>query len=212
MTEVGIPARPGVRIAPTADVDPSAEIGSGCVIWQGATVREHARLGRDCIIGRGAYLDDRVVLGDRVKVQNLALVYAPAVLEDDAFIGPAVVLTNDRYPRSVSPDGTLKRADDWLAEGIVVRAGAAVGARAVVVAGVTIGRYALVGAGAVVTRDVADFALVRGVPARPAGWVGRAGVPLVRDGSVWRCPRTGETYAEEAGSLSETGEATVRRS
>jgi UDP-2-acetamido-3-amino-2,3-dideoxy-glucuronate N-acetyltransferase len=201
-----------VRIAATADVDPTAKIGAGSAIWQGATVREHARLGRDCIVGRGAYLDDRVVLGDRVKVQNLALVYAPAVLEDGVFIGPAVVLTNDRYPRSVSPDGTLKRADDWLAEGIVVREGAAVGARAVVVAGVTIGRYALVAAGAVVSRDVPDFALVRGVPARQAGWVGRAGVPLVRDDPVWRCPQTGETYVEEDGTLREAGETRVRRS
>jgi UDP-2-acetamido-3-amino-2,3-dideoxy-glucuronate N-acetyltransferase len=190
-----------LRIADTADVDPTAEIGVGSAIWHGATIREHAHLGRECIIGRGAYIDDGVVLGDRVKVQNLALIYAPAILEDGVFIGPAVVLTNDRYPRSVSPSGTLKRADDWLAEGVVVREGAAIGARVVVVAGVTIGRYALVAAGAVVSRDVPDFGLVRGVPARQAGWVGRAGVPLTKDGSAWHCPRTGESYVAEGENL-----------
>jgi UDP-2-acetamido-3-amino-2,3-dideoxy-glucuronate N-acetyltransferase len=197
MTEDSLSTRPGVHIANTADVHPSAEIGEGSAVWHGATIREHARLGRECVIGRGAYIDDGVILGDRVKVQNLALVYAPAVLENDVFIGPAVVLTNDRYPRSVSPEGNLKRADDWLAEGVIVREGAAIGARVVVVAGLRIGRYALVAAGAVVSRNIPDFALVRGLPARHAGWVGRAGVPLIRDGSGWRCPRTSEFYVED---------------
>jgi acetyltransferase-like isoleucine patch superfamily enzyme len=141
-------------------------------------------------------------VGNRVKLQNHALVYEPAVLEDGVFIGPAVVLTNDMYPRSVDVDGKLKRSDDWHAQGVTVREGASIGARAVIVAGCTVGRWALVAAGAVVARDVPDFALVVGVPARRVGWVGRAGEPLTDTGDgTWQCPRTGERYLEHDGRL-----------
>ncbi|RCG31523.1 N-acetyltransferase [Sphaerisporangium album] len=190
------------RIAPTADVDPSAKIGADSAVWHLAQVREGAVLGEGCILGRGAYVGPGVRMGDRVKLQNYALVYEPAVLEDGVFIGPAAVLTNDVYPRSTDVDGALKRDGDWTAEGVVVRAGASVGARAVVVAGRTIGRHALVAAGAVVTKDVPDFALVAGVPARRIGWVGRAGVTLEEASGGWRCPATGELYAEHDGVLS----------
>jgi acetyltransferase-like isoleucine patch superfamily enzyme len=192
----------GPVVEATADVDPSAVIGVGTRIWHLAQVREGARLGSGCILGRGAYVGPEVVIGNNVKIQNYALVYEPARLGDDVFIGPAVVFTNDMFPRSVDVDGKLKRADDWHAQGVVVRDGASIGARVVVVPGRVIGRYALVAAGAVVTRDVLDFALVAGVPARRIGWVGRAGERLVDDGEgKWRCPSTGEMYEELDGSL-----------
>lgn len=194
-----------IHIAAGADVAENAEIGDGSKIWHLAQVREDARLGERCVIGRGAYVGTGAVLGNDCKVQNYALVYEPAVLGDGVFIGPAVVLTNDQYPRAVNPDLSQKSASDWEAVGVTIRDGASVGARAVCIAPVTIGRWATVAAGAVVTRDVPDFALVAGVPARRLAWVGHAGVPLEQDGTgpdgtghdgVWRCPSTGRTYRE----------------
>lgn len=194
----------GARVLPSADVDERAVLGDGTTVWHLAQVREGARIGRNCIIGRGAYVGAGVQIGDNVKLQNHALVYEPARLEDGVFIGPAVVLTNDTYPRSVDPHGLLKRADDWEPVGVDIREGASIGARAVCVAPVTIGRWATVAAGAVVTRDVPDYALVAGVPARRVRWVGRAGVPLEPDGDGrWRCPRTAALYVENNGTLTE---------
>jgi UDP-2-acetamido-3-amino-2,3-dideoxy-glucuronate N-acetyltransferase len=194
---------PAALTQPSADVDARAEIGPGTRVWHLAQVREHARVGADCVIGRSAYVGPGVRVGDRCKLQNQALVYEPAVLEDGVFVGPAAVLTNDVFPRAVTPEGKLKDAEDWEAVGVTVREGASVGARAVCVAPVVVGRWALVAAGAVVVADVPDFALVVGVPARRIGWVGHAGVPLERDGDAWRCPRTGRRYVESAGVLRE---------
>src|SRR5580700_11180074 len=195
-----------ILIQDSADVDERAVLGAGTSVWHIAQIREDARLGRGCIVGRGAYVGPGVVIGDNVKLQNYALVYEPARLGDGVFIGPAVVLTNDMYPRSTDPGGKVKRPDDWDAQGVVVREGASLGARAVVVAGCVIGRWALVAAGAVVTRDVPDFALVAGVPARRIGWVGRAGRPLAEAGAGrWQCPETGEQYAERDGVLQSCG-------
>ncbi|MFJ6612514.1 acyltransferase [Streptomyces sp. NPDC091289] len=194
------------RVQPTAQVDETAEIGAGSTVWELAQIREGARLGRDCVIGRGAYIGAGVRLGNNVKVQNLALVYEPAELADGVFVGPAVVLTNDRHPRSVDPEGRQKRGGDWEAVGVKVAEGASLGARSVCVAPVRIGRWAMVAAGAVVTTDVPDFGLVVGVPARRIGWVGRSGVRLVEaaDGpGVWECPRSGVRYEERDGRLVE---------
>ncbi len=195
------------RIVPSADVDDRATIGDGSSVWHLAQVREHAVLGENCIVGRGAYIGTGVTMGDNCKVQNHALVYEPAVLEDGVFVGPAVVFTNDHFPRSIAPDGSLKRGDDWEAVGVTCREGSSIGARAVCVAPVTVGRWAMVAAGAVVTKDVPDFALVAGVPARRLRWVGRAGVPLDEAGDGrWRCPQTGDEYVETDGTLTEAND------
>jgi UDP-2-acetamido-3-amino-2,3-dideoxy-glucuronate N-acetyltransferase len=189
-------------VQPTADVDERAELGPGTRVWHLAQIREHAKLGRGCIVGRGAYVGPGVIIGDNVKLENYALVYEPARLEDGVFIGPGAVLTNDVYPRATGVSGRRKGPPDWQPRGVVVRHGASLGARVVVVAGCVIGRWALVAAGAVVTRDIPDFALVAGVPARQVGWVGPAGFPLADvGGGRWACPQTGEIYAQRDGVL-----------
>lgn len=190
-------------IAPSADVSERAILGEGTKIWHLAQVREDARLGVNCIVGRGAYVGTGVEIGDNTKIQNYALVYEPAKLGKGVFIGPAVVLTNDTYPRSVSPDGSLKNAHDWTPVGVTIEDGASIGARAVCVAPLTIGRWATVAAGAVVTKDVPAFALMAGVPARRVGWVGKAGFPLTLEGEFWVCPETGAKYVEDEKSLKE---------
>lgn len=197
---------PSARIVDSAEVSPEATVEAGAAVWHLAQVREGARIGANCIVGRGAYVGSGVSLGDNCKIQNYALLYEPAVLGDGVFIGPAVVLTNDTYPRAIRPDGGLKSARDWDPVGVTIESGASIGARAVCVAPVTIGAWSTVAAGAVVVSDVPPFALVVGVPARRIGWVGRAGVPLTRaqeDGAVWVCPATGARYVESEGRLEE---------
>lgn len=188
-----------VRIVDSADVSANASVGEGSSVWHLAQIREDAILGTNCVVGRGAYIGTGVQLGDGCKVQNYALVYEPAQLGAGVFIGPAVVLTNDHFPRAVNPDMTPKSADDWDPVGVTIGDGASIGARAVCVAPVRIGPWATVAAGAVVTKDVPAFALVVGVPARRVGWVGRSGEPLVRDESssmYFVCPTTGTRYHE----------------
>jgi acetyltransferase-like isoleucine patch superfamily enzyme len=186
-----------VKILPSADVDASATLGDGSSIWHLAQIRDGVILGANCIIGRGAYIGSGVTLGDNCKVQNYALVYEPAKLGAGVFIGPAAVLTNDQFPRAVNTDLTLKSGSDWEAVGVTIGDGASIGARAVCIAPVTIGKWALVAAGAVVTKDVPDFALVAGVPAKRIRWVGRAGVPLEDIGdNHFRCPQDQSLYRQ----------------
>jgi UDP-2-acetamido-3-amino-2,3-dideoxy-glucuronate N-acetyltransferase len=189
-------ASPGF-VHDTADVADSATVSAGAKVWHYAQVRENASLGENVIVGRGAYVGTGVQVADNCKIQNYALVYEPAVLERGVFIGPAVVLTNDHFPRAINADGSIKSADDWHPVGVTIREGASIGASATCVAPVTIGRWALVGSGSVVVKDVPDFALVVGSPARRIGWVGTAGQPLTEESpGEWVCPATGARYRQ----------------
>ena len=190
------------RVVDSADVHESASIGDGTSVWHLAQVRENAVLGQGCVVGRGAYIGSGVRVGAHCKIQNYALVYEPAELAAGVFIGPAAVLTNDTYPRAITPDGALKSPADWVPVGVVIERGASIGARAVCVAPVRIGEWAMVAAGSVVTRDVPAHALVAGAPARQIGWVGASGMRLHPNGQhSWICPATGERFHENDGSL-----------
>ncbi len=183
------------RIHPSADVADTAAIGSGTSIWHGAQVREGARIGSDCVIGKNVYIDAGVVIGDRVKIQNNVSAYAGVTVEDGVFIGPHVCFTNDKVPRAVNPDGSLKTDADWEVSPTLVRFGAALGANSTILPGVSIGRWAMVGSGSVVTHDVADYELVVGNPARRIGSACPCGEPLrdADDGTAFHgsCPRCG---------------------
>jgi UDP-2-acetamido-3-amino-2,3-dideoxy-glucuronate N-acetyltransferase len=190
-------AKPNSNIHSTADVADSASVASTAKVWHYAQVREGAKLGKNCIVGRGAYIGTGVTVGDNCKIQNYALIYEPASLAKGVFIGPAVVFTNDQFPRAVTPDGALKSGSDWHAVGVTVKEGASIGANSVCIAPVTIGEWSLVGAGSTVVKDVPDFALVVGTPARRIGWVGKAGQPLsVGPDGLWTCPATSAKYRQ----------------
>ena len=192
------------EIAPDARVHSSAEIGAGAVIgagaqvWHQAQVREEAKIGSGSIIGKGVYIGAGVSLGRNCKVQNYSCVYEGLELEDGVFVGPEVVFTNDKYPRAINADGSLKSDSEWELSRTVVRFGSAIGSRSVVLPGLTIGRWALVAAGSVVTASVPDHALVRGNPAKQSGWVCRCARPLGED---LVCPSCSERYEVSSDGL-----------
>jgi len=177
-------------VHPSAIVDPGAVLGAGTRVWHFAHVCAGARIGAGCSLGQNVFIANDVLVGDGVKIQNNVSVYDAVTLEDDVFCGPSMVFTNVYNPRA-----GIVRKDEYRRT--LVRRGASIGANATIVCGVTIGRHAFVGAGAVVRRDVPDFALVAGVPARQVGWISRFGerlaLPLSGKGEA-RCPHTGERY------------------
>jgi acetyltransferase-like isoleucine patch superfamily enzyme len=167
-------------IHPTADVSPQARIGAGTAVWQHVQIREDTIVGENCIFSKGVYIDTGVIIGNNVKIQNYVSVYHGVTLEDGVFCGPHCVFTNDKSPRAINPDGSLKSGADWVVSQTLVKQGASIGANATIVCGITIGRWAMIGAGAVVTKDVPDHGLVLGNPARLRAFVCSCGRQLHR--------------------------------
>jgi len=148
----------GVFIHESAHVSEGASIGEHTKVWVNAQIREGAKIGNHCIISKDTYIDANVTIGDRCKIQNSVSVYQGVTIEDDVFVGPNVVFTNDRVPRAFLAD--------WSITPTIVKRGASLGANSTIVCGVTIGEYAMVAAGSVVTKDVEPYTLVKGNPAR----------------------------------------------
>jgi UDP-2-acetamido-3-amino-2,3-dideoxy-glucuronate N-acetyltransferase len=160
-------------VHPTADVEQGALLGARTKVWHLTHVRSTARVGADCVIGRNVYIDADVSVGSRTKIQNNVSVYQGVTLEDEVFVGPCAVFTNDRNPRAQNAD--------WEITPTLVRRGASIGANATLVCGIEIGEYAMVAAGSVVTKSVPAYQVVAGNPARPLGWVDAKGQIVSRD-------------------------------
>lgn len=174
----------------TALVDEGATIGAGTRVWHWVHICANAVIGENCSFGQNVFVGNKVVIGNNVKVQNNVSVYDNVTLEDDVFCGPSMVFTNVYNPRSA-----ISRKDQY--RNTLVRQGATLGANCTIVCGVTVGRNAFVGAGAVINRDVPEYALMVGVPARQIGWMSRHGERLdlpLRGDAQTVCPHTGDTY------------------
>lgn len=182
----------------TAIVDDGAQIGTETRVWHWAHVCGGAIIGDKCSLGQNVFVGNRVVVGNNVKIQNNVSVYDNVTLEDDVFCGPSMVFTNVYNPRSA-----VTRKDEY--RDTLVKKGATLGANCTIVCGVTIGNYAFVGAGTVVNKDVPDFALMVGVPAKQIGWMSRFGeridLPLVGE-ATYHCPHTGDHYVLQGKSVS----------
>jgi UDP-2-acetamido-3-amino-2,3-dideoxy-glucuronate N-acetyltransferase len=174
-------------IHPSAIVDDGAVLGADCRVWHFVHISAGARIGAGCSFGQNVFVANDVVIGDHVKIQNNVSVYDAVTLEDDVFCGPSMVFTNVHNPRAA-----VVRKHEYRPT--LVKRGATLGANCTVVCGTTIGRHAFVGAGAVVSRDVPDFALVVGVPAKAIGWMSRHGERLTFVDGRAACPSTGERY------------------
>ena len=186
----------GYKLHPTAIVDDGAQIGQNSRVWHWTHVSATAQIGEACSLGQNVYIADHVKIGNKVKIQNNVSVYEKVELEDNVFCGPSMVFTNVYNPRS-----SFERKDEYLKTR--VKEGATLGANCTVVCGVTLGRHCFVGAGALVNKDIPDFALVVGVPAKQIAWMTRFGkkieIPFGESG-VYTCPHTEDKYLIENNS------------
>ena len=186
-------------------IEPSSRVHPTANVWHLAHIRENAVVGANTTIGRGAIVDCDVQIGENCKIQNLAQIFRPARIEDFVFVGPGAILTNDRFPRAASANGSKKNSEDWNPVGVHLEFGASIGAGAVCVAPLKVGRWAVVAAGAVLISDAKAFGLYVGIPARLVGWVGRTGKRLVRVADdEFVCPETSQRFTLCSENLSES--------
>ncbi|MDP2964615.1 MAG: acyltransferase [Pelolinea sp.] len=180
----------------TAEVADTAKIGEGTRIWHQGQIRPDAQIGKNCNFGKGVFIDSGVHIGDNVKIQNYVSVYHGVTVEDGVFIGPHVCFTNDMRPRAINVDGSPKAADDWVLSTTLIKRGAAIGANSTIRCGITLGEWAMVGSGSVVTKDVPDYGLVFGNPAKLHGFVCPCGERLEKikeegNSVLAKCPACG---------------------
>lgn len=147
-------------------IDPEAQIGKNTIVEEGTIISSKVIIGSECKIHRHIFIDEDVCIGNRVKIQDNVMIPHGVILEDGVFIGPSVAFTNDKYPRSINKDGSLKTNNDWKVSKTIIKYGASIGANATIICGVTIGEWAMIGAGSVVTKDVPPYTLVIGNPAK----------------------------------------------
>lgn len=178
----------------TSEIESPELLGDSVQVWHYSHIRRGATIDSGTIIGREVYIGPKVKIGSNCKIQNNALIYEPATIADGVFIGPGVIFTNDRYPRAINPDGTQKKGTDWVPVGVTVNKGASIGAGAVCVAPIQIGKWAVIAAGSVVTKDVPDYALVAGCPAKQVGWIGEDGHRLIETPEGYKSDTLGNTY------------------
>lgn len=183
----------------TADVSKKAVIGRGTKIWHYAQVADDAKIGKDCTIGHNCFIASRAKLGNGVKLESNIDVWDLVTIEDHVFVGPSAVFTNDLTPRAKYPKSRFPEYGKWL--DTLVKEGASIGANATILAGVTIGRWVLIGAGAVVTKDVPDYALALGVPAKVVGWVCECGNTLVFKKGQACCAVCKRTYQKKGDTV-----------
>jgi UDP-2-acetamido-3-amino-2,3-dideoxy-glucuronate N-acetyltransferase len=186
----------GFYVHGSSCIEKEVKIGEGTRIWHFCHVREGARIGRNCTIGQNVYIGRKVMIGSGVKLQNNVSVYVGVTLEDNVFCGPSVVFTNVLYPRAAYPKDPSTGYVSTL-----VKEGATLGANATILCGVSIGRHAFIGAGSVVTRDVPDYALVYGTPAKRKGWVCECGAKLDIELGRVVCGRCGKRYTKVRNGL-----------
>ncbi|NLZ48616.1 MAG: N-acetyltransferase [Clostridiales bacterium] len=175
-------------------VDEPCEIGKGTKIWHFSHIMKGSKIGENCNIGQNVVISPNVILGNNVKIQNNVSVYTGVICEDDVFLGPSCVFTNVINPRAF-----IERKDEY--KKTIVKKGASIGANATIVCGHNIGEYAFVGAGAVVTKDVPDYALVIGTPARVVGYVCKCGNKLELENNVYKCSDCNKEYIFTDGNL-----------
>lgn len=179
---------------PTAVIDDGARIGNGTRIWHFVHIRQGAKIGNDCTVGQNCYIASRATIGNGVKIQNNVSIYDLVTLEDNVFVGPSAVFINDLNPRSPYP-----KQGNWIPT--LIREGATIGANATILCGITIGRWAFIGCGAVVTRDVPDYAVVKGNPAQQDGWICECGRKLTFKGNTAACTSCKKTYRRTGDSI-----------
>ena len=162
----------------TAEVEEGASIGENTNIWHYSHIRKGSTIGSNCVLGKNVFVDSGAKIGNNVKIQNNVSVYDGVTIEDGVFVGPHVTFTNDLEPRAINPDGSLKKSSDWKISQTLVKKGSSIGAASVIICGITIGEFAMIGAGSVVTKNVPNFALVYGTPAKHMGYVCKCGKKL----------------------------------